>query len=380
MKEKIEHCLLNQITKKISVLIIENEKTLENEFGEYFNNIFKSIKYLNTEDKILKYYNNESVNLIYIDLQISSIQPFKLINEIKNINPRQQIIAISKSDSKDILKKCIYSNVSSFLQKPIKMTQLKDSIIHSMECIMLNNEEHFFKTEIPISEKIDPKKAIEYLMENYHVDIELVNHYKGIPIIRDASILDIIDDELIVRIDDVQKYALEYSHHAVLSSPYLSDDIYANLQEIDAHKNIAIFNKFSFINSYMHHRESTRVVPDDSFSMVFKINGMKHNCDVIDISQNYALISLNELQDNFKINNKIPFEISFKIENQFSKNNFLSHTIRTKCTIQDIFPFKEFYKALIYFEFKDDNKIQFEKYVEQRGFRLIKEFKKSYIK
>ena len=380
MKEKIEHCLLNQITKKTSVLIIENKKMLENEFGDYFDNIFKTTKYIHTEDKILEYYNNESVDLIYIDLQISNIQPFKLINEIKNINTRQQIIAISNVDSKDILKKCIYFNVSTFLKKPIKITQLKNSIIRSIECLMLENKENFFKTETPTDFKIDPKKAIEYLMENYHVDIELVNHYKGIPIIRDASILDIIDDKLIVRIEDVQKYALEYSHHAVLSSPYLSNDIYANLQEINTQKNIAILNQLSFINSYMHHRQSTRVVPDNSFYMVFKVNGIKYNTDIIDISQNYVLISLNELQKNFEVNSQIPFEISFKIQNQFTKNSFLSHTIRTKCTIQDIFPFEDFYKALIYFEFKDEDKRLFEEYVEQRGFRLIKEFKNSFIK
>ena len=380
MNKKIEHCLLNQITNNISVLIIENEKILENKFGEYFNNIFKTIKYLSTEDKILNYYNNEQVDIIYIDLQILNIQPFKLIDEIKIINPRQQIIAISQTDCKDILKRCIHSNISNFLQKPIKITKLKDSIINSIESIILENKVETIKTEIATDIKIEPKKAIEYLMENYHIDIELVNQYKGIPIIRDASILDIIGDEIIVRIEDVQKYALEYSHHSVISSPYLSDDIYTNLKQIDTNKNIAVFNKFSFVNSYMHHRLSTRVVPDGYFSMVFKINGIIHNCNILDISENYALIYLKDIEKNFEINSQILFQISLKIESQFSKNSFTSHTIKTKCTIQDIFPFEEGNKALIYFEFNEEDKRQFDKYVEQRGFRLIKEFKTSCIK
>ena len=189
-------------------------------------------------------------------------------------------------------------------------------------------------------------------------------------------------DTVSIRIKDIQSNALEYSHHAIISSRFLSNDIYATLKSLDIKKNIACFEKLSFINSYVHHRKNVRVVPDDSFKMFYEINGIKHKCSVVDISQNYCLISLDKPGKEFKVSSKLPFYFSFKLPQQnFAKGTAsLIHAVKAKFTISDIFTMDGKSKILLSFSLDGQNERLLHDYIYARSLSLIREYKNKEFK
>ncbi|MCK5111835.1 MAG: response regulator [Arcobacteraceae bacterium] len=378
MQKTAEYYLINQLTKKLNVLVIQSSCEIKNNFSPYFEKIFNNIDYIYKYDDLINYIQTSRPDFIFIDIQTKDIQPFNFIKTIQNIIPNQIIILISHIDNKEILLKSIRLHISSFLKKPFTITDLKDTIVDCLDYIFINKHDILLKHKLLIK-NTNVKDAISYLMEHYQVDIELINHYKGVPLIRSASIVDIVDDTVSVKIKDIQKYILDYSHHTIINTNYFTGDIYAYLKEVNYEKNIAIFHKLSFINSYIHHRKNARIVPDSHFQMFIEIDNTKYKCDIIDISINYTLITLPTLPNKLSINSEQKLFFSFREPKYFLQNKFEIDHITTQCTVSNIFDTKNIEKTLIYFELQDIDKQKLEKYIYKRGLELVDEFKNKYL-
>ncbi|MDD2698936.1 MAG: response regulator [Arcobacteraceae bacterium] len=378
MENTSEQYILNKLTKNLTALIIQSTHEIENDFNDYFNELFIEVHYIDNYEKIKNYLKNNRPDYIFLDLQSNNIEPFQLIGEIHEINPKQVIIAMSALKDPDMLIHCIDYNISSFLLKPLNLTIIKNKIIHCLEYLVMNDPTIIYKTKLATLYET-PYDTIRYLIDNKNFDIELINHYKGVPLIRQASIIDIDNENIRVKIKDIQKYILEYSQHSIISSRYLSYDIYAYLANVDKEKDIATFTKLSFIKSYVHHRQYIRVIPDSYFDITIIINNKKYKCDVVNISLKYALLNLSLSSDNLNINSEIQMVISFKLNNFANSNEFYSHTIQTKATINRILHENGDLRGLFHFELEEKENKLLEEYIHARSLALIKEFKRNNI-
>lgn len=258
------------------------------------------------------------------------------------------------------------------------MSIVKDKIINCLEYLVISDSAVIFKRKSAILYET-AHDAIKYLISHNNLDIELINHYKGVPLIRHAHILDINNDSVCIKIKDIQKYILEYFHHSIISSRYLSYDIYAYIQKIDTEKDIATFNRLSFIKSYVHPRKYIRIVPDTFFYITLIVNNKRYKCNVTNLSIRYTLISLPKLFENFNINDKIQLILSFKLNHLMGSNEFQSYTIQTQSIVTKIIEKDNGVTALFHFELGEKEHILLEEYIHARSLALIKEFKRNNI-
>jgi len=378
MDNTSEQYILNKLTKNLTALVIQSSREIETSFKDYFHELFVEVEYIEKYFEIKEYLKQNKPDYIFLDLQTTNIEPFKLIEEIRDILPKQIIIVISSAKDPDILIQCIDHNVSSFLSKPLNLTVIKDKIIHCLEYLVINDPTLIYKTKLS-SLYETPYEAIKYLIDNNNLDIELINHYKGVPLIRQASILSIEDEIIRIKINDIQKYILEYSHHSIISSRYLSYDIYAYLKDVDNEKDIATFYKLSFIKSYVHHRQYIRIIPDNFFYITIIVDGKKYKCNVINLSIKYLLVFLPQTFPHLNINTEIELIISFKLNHLIENDQFQSHTIQTKSIINRVFNENNEVKALLYFELKEKENKLLKEYIYARSLVLLKEFKRNNI-
>lgn len=373
-----EKYILNRLTKNLTALVIQSTHEIENNLKDYFHELFVDVVYIDKYSEIKEYLKKNIPDYIFLDLQTSNIEPFKLVEEIRYTVPKQIIIAISSIKDSDILINCIDHNISSFLCKPLNLTIVKDKIIRCLEYLVINDPAVIFKTKSATLYET-AHDAIAYLIANNNLNIELINHYKGVPLIRHAYILDMDNNSISIKIKDIQRYILEYFHHAIISSRYLSYDIYAYIQKIDAKEGVAVFNRLSFIKSYVHHRKYIRIIPDTFFYITLIVNNKRYKCTATNLSIRYALISLPKLFDNFKINDKIQLILSFKLNHLVGSDEFQSHTIQTPSIVHKIIEKEDEITALFHFELGEKEHSLLEEYIHARSLALIKEFKRNNI-
>lgn len=378
MENESEQYILNKLTKNLTALIIQSNHEIEENFKDYFEELFSEAKFLDKYNLIQEYLKANKPDYIFLDLETINIEPFGLIEEIRSKFPRQVIIAISSSQDPDMFIQCIDHNLTSFLQKPLNLTMIKDKIIHCLEHLVLNDPTVIYKTKL--SSLYDtPYEAIKYLIEHENFQIDLINHYKGVPIIRHAAILDINNDIVRVKIQDIQKYILEYSHHSIINSRNLSYDIYAYLVDVDKENDIAIFSNLTFIKSYVHHRQYVRIAPDNFFNITLISDEKKYKANVLNLSIKYALIALPKVFSNLNINSEIQLVLSFKLNHLFERKEFQSYAIQTKAIIKRVYNEDNELKALFYFELESKESRLLKDYIHARSLTLIKEFKRNNI-
>ena len=378
MENESEQYILNKLTKNLTALIIQSNHEIEEKFKDYFEELFSEAKFLDKYNPIQEYLKTNKADYIFLDLETINIEPFGLIEEIRSKFPRQVIIGMSSSQDPDMFIQCIDHSLTSFLPKPLNLTMIKDKIIHCLEHLVLNDPTVIYKTKLA-SLYDTPYEAIKYLIEHKNLQIDLINHYKGVPIIRHASILDINNDVVHVQIKDIQKYILEYSHHSIISSRNLSYDIYAYLVDVDKENDIATFNNLSFIKSYVHHRQYVRIAPDNFFNITLISDEKKYKSNVLNLSIKYALIALPQVFSNLNINSEMQLVLSFKLNHLLEKNEFQSYAIQTKAIIKRVFNEDNELKALFHFELESKESQLLKNYIHARSLTLIKEFKRNNI-
>ncbi|MEA3498761.1 MAG: response regulator [Campylobacterota bacterium] len=379
MKNKINYYSINELTNSLNVLVIQSSCEIENNFSKYFTEIFSSVTYMTKYDNLIEFVKDKKPDFIFLDIQTQNLQPFKFINIVQDIIPNQIFIIISSISNKEILLKSINCHITSFLEKPFTTTDLKDTVVNCLNFIVRNNP-NLLSDKKESNGDTTVIDAISYLMENYQNNIELINHYKGVPLIRNASIVDLKGDTVSIKIKDIQKYILDYSNHTIINTNYFTGDIYAYLKEVDINKGIAIFHKLNFIPSYVHHRKNPRISPDDNFKITMKGKKILYSFNIIDVSINYALVTLASLPENLIINTEHDIYLSFQEPKNFRESKFEAYRIHTKCTISDIFDIKSSKKILLNFNLKENDREKLDSYIYKRGLELVAEFKANYLK
>jgi len=114
--------------KNIKVLIVEDDKVLNDFFYEflqiYFNAIFQAYDGI----EALEIYKKEKPSLIITDINLPKLDGLSFIEEIRKKDKKTQVIVASAHSEQSKLLKAIELNLITYLIKPIDQTKLHETL------------------------------------------------------------------------------------------------------------------------------------------------------------------------------------------------------------------------------------------------------------
>ena len=128
---KIDNKVILENSKSLNVLFVEDDQLLREVSASLFTSFFNSVTtaadgkegYEMYQDYYEK--NNEFYDIVISDIKMPNMNGIEMCTEIKKLHFEQAIIFITAYDEVEYLHEAIELSVNGFLNKPIKLEQLK---------------------------------------------------------------------------------------------------------------------------------------------------------------------------------------------------------------------------------------------------------------
>ena len=130
--ENIDLVQLTQQTKKLTAMIVEDEKVTNELLSSTFKNFFADVHSCFNGEDAIAIYEKIKPDVIFVDIIMSGMDGIELSRRIREANPNQIIIVISASNDIEKISESIEVGVNSFIQKPIdtkKIIELLTNVV-----------------------------------------------------------------------------------------------------------------------------------------------------------------------------------------------------------------------------------------------------------
>jgi len=175
----IDYILLEEYTKNINVLFVEDDENIRKETKELLEDIFQKevIVAVDGKDGFTKYMNYHKENgkyfdLVITDIKMPNIDGIELTKLIYKENDSQALIVLSAHNESSYLMELVNIGISQFILKPIDFDNFVDVIFKVSKDIFLNGSTDFNieeELEIKLSENLIWDKNNKQLLENGNI-------------------------------------------------------------------------------------------------------------------------------------------------------------------------------------------------------------------
>ncbi|MFA6759723.1 MAG: response regulator [Sulfuricurvum sp.] len=161
---------LTQQTKKLTAMIVEDEKVTNELLSSTLRNFFSEVRSFLSAKDALESYKDFTPDVIFADIMMGDMSGLELSRELRKINPNQIIVIISASSDMDKISESIEIGVNSFVQKPLdtkKILELLNTVIGIVEK-KKKIETKTFSISLPLDlyESVDENAKSESISKN----------------------------------------------------------------------------------------------------------------------------------------------------------------------------------------------------------------------
>ena len=161
---------LTEETKKLTAMVVEDEKVTNELLSSTFKNFFSEVSSCFNGVEALAAYEKNSPDVVFVDIVMSGMDGIELSRQIRKLNPTQIIIVISASNDIEKISESIEVGVNSFIQKPIdtkKIIELLTSVV-SMISKKKKIETKTFSISLPLDlyETVNDNAKAESISKN----------------------------------------------------------------------------------------------------------------------------------------------------------------------------------------------------------------------
>ena len=161
---------LTEETKKLTAMVVEDEKVTNELLSSTFKNFFSEVSSCFNGEEALAAYEKNSPDVVFVDIVMSGMDGIELSRQIRKLNPTQIIIVISASNDIEKISESIEVGVNSFIQKPIdtkKIIELLTSVV-SMISKKKKIETKTFSISLPLDlyETVNDNAKAESISKN----------------------------------------------------------------------------------------------------------------------------------------------------------------------------------------------------------------------
>lgn len=115
---------LNELTRDLKLLYVEDDKESREQLGEVFKIFFHDTTTAIDGVEGLEKYQQGLFDLVVTDIHMPRMNGIQLTDKIKSLNPMQKVIIISAHDSSEYLLPAIRAGVDGFIVKPVEVEQM----------------------------------------------------------------------------------------------------------------------------------------------------------------------------------------------------------------------------------------------------------------
>ena len=161
---------LTEQTKKLTAMVVEDEKVTNELLSSTFKNFFSDVTSCFNGEEALSAYEKHTPDVVFVDIVMSGMDGIELSRQIRKLNPTQIIIVISASNDIEKISESIEVGVNSFIQKPIdtkKIIELLTSVV-SMITKKKKIETKTFSISLPLDlyEVVNSNAKAESISKN----------------------------------------------------------------------------------------------------------------------------------------------------------------------------------------------------------------------
>lgn len=145
----VDYILLEEYSKQINVLFVEDDEFIRRETKELLEDIFQkdievAVDGKDGFSKYIKYYEKTGkyFDLVITDIKMPNLDGIELTKMIYKQNPKQSLIVLSAHNESDYLMQLVNIGISQFILKPIEYDNFINVIYKiSKDIYFINNEE-----------------------------------------------------------------------------------------------------------------------------------------------------------------------------------------------------------------------------------------------
>jgi two-component system response regulator (stage 0 sporulation protein A) len=166
--------------KSISLLIANENEEESNLISEKLTNDNENVK---TTDKTtsglkaIELIEKNDYDIVVLDLVLSEVDGYEVIEAVKNKNKNTKIIVLSALSSETFIKKAMGMGVDYYMLKPAKL----DILSKRVNELLVEG-----KTSLSTISKLDSEKEIEEKITNIFITVGIPAHIKGYQFLREA--------------------------------------------------------------------------------------------------------------------------------------------------------------------------------------------------
>ena len=128
--------LTYHFTKDLHILYAEDDLELQAQTKDFLQALFASVTIVNDGAEALQMYKKNSYDIVISDVKMPIMDGIELTRKIKEIEHNQAVIIISAYNNSEYLLNFINLNIRYFIQKPINMDDLLESLYQTSKIIV----------------------------------------------------------------------------------------------------------------------------------------------------------------------------------------------------------------------------------------------------
>jgi CheY-like chemotaxis protein len=123
-KKNVDLVKLSEETKKLTALVVEDEKDANRLLSATFGNFFSEVHSAHDGEEGFDLYLKHKPDVVFVDIIMSGLDGISLSRRIRELNKTQIIVIISASNDISKISETIEVGVNSFIQKPIDTNKI----------------------------------------------------------------------------------------------------------------------------------------------------------------------------------------------------------------------------------------------------------------
>ncbi|MFA7091356.1 MAG: response regulator [Arcobacteraceae bacterium] len=300
---------LMEVSRGMRILFVEDSIALQRQIERFLSKLFKEVYVASNGEEGLELFKQHNPDLVLTDLTMPKMNGHDMIDRIKEVNPDVEIIILSAHSDSDNLIRSLHIGVSDFIQKPANISKMITVFLKVTSKIKRKESSSGNICEVPSEEK--STEILDFIHKN-DISIDLINHYRGIPIINSAKIVSLAKNEMLLKTNYIQLMAIRHENSTTIDSSLMSKDIDCKLvsYNVDTYEVRLQILKIYFPSS--KNREEVRVEPDETFKAYLVTADKKLEVTVKDLSVKGIIFKAKELSLSLKKDDIETLEIVYK--------------------------------------------------------------------